>query len=287
LLYVYSVLLSKKLDVEESAIHAKGLSEEGEIPIPICTACYDYPDASNRHFMEFSPWEVGSVHQKMFFRYSCFRLRPFINENPPRLSLLMAVWGSAFYASFGDVLKSMGVDLGPLSKFVDNVSLGGIQMLNPNFERFEPGTGRYLPTANHRWIELKDGGILANIPAPPLIREERGVELLIVFDASAKVGSALFGELKKAIPELEVPTKEVTFPYLFKKTDHHPAIIYIPLMKNETLVPKFDPDSCPTLQFIYEESAAKSVFDLAYKWTELAFPLIKQFLAEKGLHITG
>jgi len=135
--------------------------------------------------------------------------------------------------------------------------------------------------ANQRYIYYRDGGIIANLPVPPMLRPERGVNLLIALDTSANVKEKPFGELVKALPSIasQIPTSP-TYPYVFEAGPDHPQIVYIPIIKNDGYDPNFDPESsCGTFNFVYEEQTVNSLQGLAYYSTKLAKDMIEKCIA--------
>jgi len=157
----------------------------------------------------------------------------------------------------------------------------GAQVVNANYNQINPTTGSLLPMANQRYVYYRDGGIIANLPIPPMLRPERGVNLLIVLDASATVKEKPYGELVKALPSIasQIPATP-TYPYLFEAGADHPQIVYIPVLKNDAYNPNFDPESsCGTFNFVYDEQTVNNLQGLAYFSTKQAKDMIERCIA--------
>lgn len=286
LLMGYSQLLEIKMGTKDpnytNLVGSK--TDTGKFPIPVYTACYK-DNSSTLQWADFTPYEIGSTYLNTYFGPNDFQL--YAAPSPPLLSHLMAVWGSAFYCTFAQLLEQIA---GPANKLPDwmykvlgtSSPLSGAQVVNANYNKVDPVTGKLLPMANQRYIYYRDGGILANLPIPPVLRPERGVNLLIVLDSSATVKDQPFGELVKAIPSIasKIPTNP-TYPYTFEAGADHPQIIYIPVLKNDDFNADFDPlVSCGTFTFEYDESTVNNLQGLAYYWTKLAKGAISQCISQ-------
>lgn len=273
----YSELLSHKLGTRGIPTNYSAMADKaksGFFPIPVFTACY--PDKDNYYgyfWQDFTPFEVGSTHARTFFDLKHLQMDGSALV-PPTLADLMAMWGSSFDgAPFSAVVEEMIESVLPkaLKWVLAGCGLPGSGCLNPNFARKDK-TSQHFPLADQEYLYLRDAGISANIPAPALLtREERTVDLMIVLDATWDIGSDPFGELKRAIPSLELPkrgTFEYSQPVSFAKTDKHPAIVYIPIKRHAKYVKGFDPDKkCGTTKFDYDKKTATDLVKLAYHWT--------------------
>jgi len=274
LLLGYAVMLSKKLGTDAiGANHQTWVKKgsSGKFPIPVCSASF-LGDDDNFHWVDFTPFEIGSTFLKSFFALDDFRIGN--TTPPPKLSQLMGIWGSIFYATIKEELEEIGITLPEWMRgMVEKTSiLHGISVANVNYNRVDPTTGELLPMANQKFIPYRDAGLISNLPIPPMLRPERGVDLLVVFDATAFEHVPPyyeFSELVTAVPALkDVLPKDHTFPCVFPATNDYPTIIYIPAMFNKEYDPAFDPAvECSTFKFQYSAATTTKLEGLAYHMT--------------------
>jgi len=212
-----------------------------------------------------------------YFKIDDFRIAK--AKPPPKLEQLMGVWGSIFYVTIKEILDTFGVDLPLWMRWmVEKISiLPGVEIANVNYNRVNPETGELLPMANQKFIGYRDATVISNVPIPPMLRPERGVDLLVVLDASAFDKNPppynVFYELVTAVPSIKdaVPAGRPTRPYVFPATKDYPTIIYIPLLVNKEFDPHFDPiKECNTFKFVYDSATTTKLERLAYYWTKQA-----------------
>jgi len=267
-LKVYSVLLANKMEAtgtNYSIFQSKTLT--GKFPIPLCTAAFN--DHKNElKFADYSPFEIGSLYTQTYFPIEYYQVENFKASLPPAVNEMMAVWGSAFYARITQIIPDLPADF---QRLLGNLTfLLGAKVVNVNYNRIDPATKLPLPLANFRYLYYKDGGIQANTPMEPLIRPERTVNMIIVFNVDSSVSTEPFGELIKAIPQIQaaVPSTTPTFPYVLPSTPYYPTIVYIPLLKNSGFDPNFDPvKDCGTTKFAYSKDDATKLFGLSHYLT--------------------
>jgi len=279
LLKVYSVLLANKMEAATANyedFRNKALC--GKFPIPLFTATFN-DSLTDLKFADYSPFEIGSMYTRTYFPLEYYQIENYDAGLPPAINDFMAVWGSAFYAKINEIITDLPEDL---NKLFGNLSiLPGAKILNANSNMVDPKTGAPLPLANHKYLYYKDGGIQSNTPLEPLLRPERTVDMIIVFNADSQVATQPFAELVKALPVIQkaVPsdTANVTFPYVFPSTSDYPTIVYIPLIKNAAYG-SFDPTTCGTFKFHYTQEEATDLCGLAHYLTMQAESTIKNVI---------
>jgi len=146
-----------------------------------------------------------------------------------------------------------------------------------------------------------DAGIDFNLPFPPLLRQPRGIDLIIVGDWSAPTPKDPAKELRLA--ENWARVRGVPFPKIIKSAFYKkvydnpmtlfneyedgqtgPAILYIPLMNNQFNSADFNVDTClanacSTFNFDYFKKGSDSVKDLsdqAYRTVWGVYPQIRE-----------
>ncbi len=156
-------------------------------------------------WVEYSPYEVGSEYLKTYVP-AWGMGRKFLNgksddPTPPQpLGYFMGIWGSAFSAN----LRAM------LEEYLEKIPAPASTLLKGVVSTESVGDTRVSPA--HMWnityrmdgkpfqqkkkLTMIDAGLDFNNPLPPLMRPEREVDIIVVFDQSATVVGA--PELKKA-----------------------------------------------------------------------------------------
>lgn len=119
-----------------------------------------------------------------------------------RIPIMMGIWGSAFCATLAHYYK----EIRPIVKGI--TGFGGVDDLieerNDDLTKVHPiepasipnyvlGLRERLPPTcpesifNSEHLQLADAGMSNNLPLYPLLRDERGVDILIAFDSSADI----------------------------------------------------------------------------------------------------
>lgn len=247
---------------------------------------------------------LGLKHGKLKGIYSV--------DNAPEYSLsnLLGTWGSAFTFSPRDAVRILG--FGSILSDTKKTTPNGIfrTLIALLLRAFTPVTAlfknvRLWPASIHnfmrdvpdspqtsRSITLVDAGIDFNLPFPPLLRQAREVDVIIVIDASMPVFKKTndgfeITELVKAeewaqaqgipFPQIvgsEAYNKAITLDEndrvesavtVFEGTDGAPTVIFIPLVDNEYTdktefkVAKCFEEDCNTFNFKYSEDSVKNV----------------------------
>lgn len=234
------------------------LVETGLYPYPIYTAV----DTKHR-WVEFTPHEIGGLDIGGFIPswaldrdFEKGKTTDFAPE--PSLGFLLGIWGSAFEISVHELLKHV------IQKVKSPLVYQIIQSLHkeiahPFFRRFgktrlDPAVlSDWSPTAKERdKIKFIDAGIDVNMPAIPLLRSSRAVDIIIMIDASASGAFATLSRLQKVcqkrgclLPPID-PAAAAALPCtIFPSTQPHiPTIIVVSLTKNSRYSTTFDPREC-------------------------------------------
>lgn len=245
--------------------------KNGLLPLPIYTAiqCYQSP----YEWMEITPFEVGSTFLQSYIPTWAYG-RKFKNgislDNAPEQTLgyFLGVFGSAFEVNLKDIVAMSATNLSYLglqlpgflakafkkalnlilSSFIGDIRLFPSMLLNFTF-----GCD-FSPIKEDKTIGLVDAGIDHNLPLAPLLRAARGLDLIIIYDASANIEGAQ--ELIKAMgyaqrkglkfPPIDPALIDKNYVSVFKDPDdlETPVIIYFPRIKNDNYSASFDPDYC-------------------------------------------
>jgi len=147
----YSCMLAHKMEVEDLFTLKTSPASTGLVPIPIYTACF--PDTPKSfQWQEFTPYEIGGTFLQTFFSIDHLTIED-AGGTPPYLHDLMAVWGSAYNATFVQIMQNFNINVPDWLQYVlGNSSLPGSGMVNPNYNRVDPSTGKPLPLANHKKV---------------------------------------------------------------------------------------------------------------------------------------
>ena len=232
--------------------------EKGIYPMPIGTAVNI--TTTDYFWFEFTPYEIGTTYLNAFCPSWGFGRRFIEGKSvnyPPELSLgyMLGIFGSAFNASIEDVvmLQAKGIKLNFLRdlllKIPQKTDTGDYRIFPvdlPNITYKISGDVADNKFKNVRDLKLGDGGIAFNLPTPPLLRPERRVDIIIIFDASAGIPKGS-NELKKAeqwARRNKLPFPPIDYAEAHKKpvsifeASGAPTIIYIPLIGNESYFKK-------------------------------------------------
>lgn len=279
--------------------------ESGKRIFPIYTAVHPM-DNLKYNWFEFTPYEAGSHHLNAFTPTWAFG-RKFLNgksvssttiagqQYAPEQTLgyYLGVFGSAFTVNLEEILNMMKQDesvseqdhdlMALKIEVIDKLasSLAGIKDFKKS--RISPAKVynftyglKSSPVQDEKKLTLVDAGLAFNLPLPPLLRPERALDVIFVFDSSADVGMA--GELKKAeryarehnlkFPLIDYEQAKTKALSVFRDEQDPtiPTIIYLPLVKDMSLpamqkdqrFANFDPkacvekDYCGTFNFKYE-----------------------------------
>lgn len=170
-----------------------------------------------------------------------------INSKIVADSKLVSFWEKLYNKQPSGFIFIAKPEIGGRGDWADQGVLPGGIFSNPFFRLKSPySTSRLFNEGN---LELKDAGIDFNLPFPPLLRPERGVNVIIAFDASS---SADRGPKALKFAYDYAKQKGLKFPVIddkiFEEAKNHNltvigdpsdadalTIIYIPLLQNKSL----------------------------------------------------
>lgn len=247
-----------------------------DVLYPIYTAVIDGPVYD---WVEFTPHEVGSTKVGSFVpawafgrKFQSGRSRNFTPAQP--LAFGLGTWGSAVSANVRDLISVFEANIkgalrkrfGPaagkyfdwLFKKLTGTSVARLRLLPPRVYNWARGLeGKYKNTAR---LTLVDAGVDFNLPFPPVLRRERGVDVIVTLDASS---TASVGEdFKKAADWAK--REGLAFPSLAganleqECSLHHdtknpaaPIIVYLPVLLKEKFM--------GTANFTYSRAQVKQL----------------------------
>lgn len=260
----------------------------GNYPMPVYTAVepLDHLDPDNPEYrwFEFTPYEVGSAGMGAFVpswafgrKYKSgesrgFKIsgeRQFEPEMP--FGYQLGVFGSAFEVDLHEFMSNMG-DLmkdKPLAcKALEMIarSTGGDDRLMPAEVRNPVYKMDDHDLSNQKYITLIDAGLCFNVPLPPLLRDEREVDVIFVMDSSASVeGACELVKAEKFAREHGLKFPKIDYTDIDKKTmsvfadedSSVPVIVYMPrindtshpVIQADDVLKDFDPDTCTAEAF--------------------------------------
>jgi len=283
---IYGAILANTLltDLGPHKMHAT-LSEThnflscGYFPLPIYTAIQS--NLNPYQWMEITPFEIGSSFLKSYIPVWAYG-RKFENgisiDRAPEQTLgyFLGVCGSAFEVNLEDIIRLTAFNATHLQNilpaFLDKPiqKLLGLVLNSPLGEaRLFPSLLRNYtyqmensPLKDQKNICLVDAGIDFNLPIPPLLRKDRNIDIIIIYDASASFAKKASIYKKFVAKELEKAEKYarqhgLKFPEIDYDNIHHnllnvfmdpedssmPVIIYFPLIQND-YYSDFDPEQC-------------------------------------------
>ncbi|KAJ2589296.1 hypothetical protein H4R99_007510 [Coemansia sp. RSA 1722] len=194
--------------------------EQGVLPMPIYTAVRHFlgtddnnPDNAEDHryqWFEFNPYEVGSIDHGMWIPSWAFG-RPMVNGKEQfrigetHFGSIMGMVASAFCASVkamvmefymavpGAVRSAMDPLLDRFERETETSHIiPPYTLYNPFFKTTEQPSqensdGKQAELEGTPFLSLMDAGLENNLPFAPLLRPERGVDVLICLDSSANI----------------------------------------------------------------------------------------------------
>lgn len=206
----FSMLLEKKFnDQAKNCSFKNKLSNQAEhvknkkLPIPLYSSIGFFQEENTYDFYEYTPWEMTNLSTNACIPLWSFG-RSFTDGHSldfapePPLSFFLALWGSAYTASFDDIKKINELTnrslLSTTQKIVFDLKQVGLATFN-----YVAGKKRVSPARifnpfkkyndNHseqEYITLLDSGLHANIALAPLLVPERTIDIIIVADSSIK-----------------------------------------------------------------------------------------------------
>lgn len=270
----------------------------GKVPMPIYTSVIG--EIKPYQWMEFTPYEVGSTFQNAYVPTWAFG-RSFNGGKsqdfapPQSLGYCMGIWGSAFSAHARDIyghiireapdifrnyliqtgmppaaaseLATLMTEL--IKKYEATSEFKGVIEHPRLHTRIYPAEilnwtygVKDAPLNNQKTLILVDAGIHINLPFVPLLRKERKVDIIIVFDAGTGEPGAHLN-----LTEDHAKLQGLKFPEIDKSTvgqicsvhrgkdPEAPIVIYLPLIGNPAYKSGWIPKNSPftgTTNFVYK-----------------------------------
>ncbi|KKQ33122.1 MAG: hypothetical protein US49_C0002G0017 [candidate division TM6 bacterium GW2011_GWF2_37_49] len=279
---VYTYLLGDTVSENASFddIRKAVVSGAYNLPFPLFTAIVKsgYP----YKWLEFNPFLTGSDELGGYVKTanwgSCFE-KGVCTKELPELSLasFMGIWGSAYCINRSDFERCGGAECLKSQPFyyyleqtlgriisTDNLLYSAMNQIESRsmFENHMFDMG--LTSSEYKRVVVADAGLDFNLPTPPLLKKERGIDLIFICDASAYTEQndeheqfkALTEHARRngiAIPDLENPIKLTDDIFVFEDKDPCiPTIVYFKLWT-----------SFGTLKFDYSNDEFDAVCDNA------------------------
>jgi len=223
-------------------------TSSGLCPIPLFNAVIAEDEY---HWMEFTPFEVGSTYLHAWVSPTDAFGKEFYNglttdkKEGETLSTELGIFGSAFALSIGDIWPYV---LDAIKKYISISSslpaglswlynFGAYRFSEPECNNPTYGLSGF-PLEHQKRITLVDAGLDCNLPMPPLLR--RNVNLYIICDATADNLGGKTKELNKVINFVkshDIPFPTINLENIEKKpfnifydeeNQTAPVVIYIP-----------------------------------------------------------
>jgi len=278
----YGALLAQKLlRVVAPNPHDLTLSQQIDMvqpsknPFPLYAGIIDQNDSGVYSWVEFTPYEVGcpdmrsSVPSWAFGR-TFYEGRTQDFDPPQSLGFCMGIWGSGMSVNMRELLVdykdriNSSIIISKLVAIVENSSVSTSRVYPAKIANWTLGT--QLPMHECEKLTLIDAGIDCALPFPPILRPERGIDIIVVLDASrdrawlhALLRSAEYAR-ERGLKFPPIDTAKATSSVCSVHEDPTdptvPTIIYIPLLKQATYQHGWDPglaDFTATLNFKYTQ----------------------------------
>jgi len=263
---IYGALLGQKIlkGLDDSTdpnntflINQTSRIADGTWPLPIYTAVIA-PDSRRDPYewIEFTPYEVGSEYLRTYVP-SWAAGQHFVNgrstqKAPPQsLGYFMGIWGSAISANFSEML----------TEYESKLSMTVRALLRGAMAYGTIGETRILPA--HLWnftyhmkdkplqqkekLAIVDAGVDFNNPLPPLLRSERNVDIIIVFDQSAKIDASNLKKAAEYFKKRGVEFASIDYSIAPRTISIHttpagkaPVILYMPRVGNDANHPDYE-----------------------------------------------
>lgn len=301
---IYGALLSnllfadkggKRFSLSLKETHQKCIL--GDYPLPIYTAVA--PINRDYQWFEITPFEIGSEYAQAYVPVESYGMKFKAGKSqgkaiPLSLGYFLGIFGSAFHVTLNDLVRITGTKLlhdianlpSPLDSVVDEVlykilqgplhNLRALPSKLRNISYRMPGN----PLEHEKWLTLVDAGIACNVPFPVLLRKQRDIDIIIVYDSSAENDS--FDTLKctqdyaishnMKFPDIDYASMngdDMVHVFHDKRDSACPVVIYFPMKKNIRYDATFDPIAlsrdgyCSTFNFAYNQEQIDKLAGLA------------------------
>lgn len=234
----------------------------GNAPLIINTAAMPLATPDTYEWFEFTPYEIGSIQSQTYVPAWAFG-RKFnggisINNAPESyIDFYMGIWGSSFSVSMTELLQKYASELPTeLYKILDEIignpeiGLGNFRLSPASVLNFAYNIDGH-PWQQNQEIVLIDAGLDFNIPAPPILRLERAIDIILICDASTTVTGApelkfvqeYAQQNKLKFPKINYENIDQSIISVFKDDIDPtvPVVIYMPRIKNKNYSQTFDP----------------------------------------------
>lgn len=300
--------------------------ETSNFPFPIYTAVSgDHRNGYN--WYEFTPVECGSTDVSLWCPTWAFGRKmengvskkwrtptSLINGSDyapeQTLGFFLGICGSAFTINIGEVIKLLKNDINYAlekeSAVFQKLSKAILQYLEENANTISAQPAKISnytykinnsPIKDDTHIKLRDAGLHFNIPLPPLLRKERAIDIIFVFDASSDIYTNPGAEIiaannwaskhKVSLPNFSkvegLGKESIT---VIDSDPQAPIIVYMPMIKDKALkytgaAENFDLEKClkqdcSTFNFAYSPDQFEGLTSLTEQNIILNKEKIKQ-----------
>jgi phospholipase A2 len=244
--------------------------ETTKFPFPIFTLVLS--DSFPYEWLEVNPFVAGSDYLQGYIPTLAFdsyfekgRCKELFPEQT--LGWYLGMFGSAYNFSLGDIFVFLAKEYNESSflklvmNLVDQYSLHERRMMPSPVHNFI-WKMNYNPLASRKDIEISDAGMAFGIPLPPLLKEGRNADVIVVCDSSTNAAEKGYRELfyakaymnrkKIKFPSLENPKKIFDNLFIFEDENDKtvPTIIYV-----------INPYSVPNRIFTYSKERFDKLCD--------------------------
>jgi hypothetical protein len=176
------------------------------------------------------------------------------------LGYFLGICGSAFTVNVGEIIKMIqdGQDaamqnkstsykklVGTILNYIKDSNAGTKSVHPAKISNFTYGIDG-SPIKDQKEIMLRDAGLHFNLPLPPLLRKERQIDIIFVFDASGNILDDPGAEIKAAnkwaskngvsLPDFsKVPNLGKEAVTIIDSDKNAPVIVYMPMFKDKKL----------------------------------------------------
>ncbi len=231
------------------------------------------------------------------------------------LGYFLGICGSAFTVNVGEIIQLIhsGQDAATQSEsaaykklvsavlnHIKNSNVGTKSVHPAKISNFTYGIDG-SPIKDQKEIKLRDAGLHFNIPLPPLLRKERQIDIIFVFDASGNILDEPGAEIKAAnkwatshgvsLPDFSaIPNLGKEAVTIIDNDKNAPVIVYMPMFKDKKLTytgaaKDFDlatclKKGCSTFNFTYSDEEFEGLTALTEQNMTLSLDKIKTALQE-------
>ncbi len=265
--FVANVVLGnfgQKKQVQSLSSQMKAMTKSS--PIPIYTAVNGEGNSHN-YWYAYTPWEISfepTTIEGLGFSIPSWSIgRVFergvsIDYKPEKtLGFHFGTFGSAFAADIATIIENtflQDIDNKFVRSMINSIRerYGSVRASSARVVNFMKGVDG-SPLKNEITLKLVDGGLAFNLPYPPVsgLRKDRSPDILIFVDASGSISAQGATELKKVeqyarakglkfpVIDYSMVAKKVISVFRDEKDSLVPIVIYMPFVKDNSLIAKF------------------------------------------------